>query len=52
MTAGGKSYATGLFDEDICTAERLFDLIKNCFEKPAEHLTKAKKNRISYLKCR
>ena len=43
VTAGGKSYATGLFDEDIGTAERLFDSIKNCLEKTAEHLTKVKK---------
>ena len=24
VTTGRKSYAMGLFDEDICTAERLF----------------------------
>ena len=43
MTAGGRSYAVGLFDEDIGTAERLFDSIKNCLEKTAAHLTKVKK---------
>ena len=31
------------WDKDIDTAERLFDSIKNCFEKTAEHLTKVKK---------
>ena len=29
VTAGGRSYAVGLFDEDIGTAEILFDAIKN-----------------------
>ena len=43
VTAGGRSYAVGLFDEDIGTAERLFDSIKNCLEKTAVHLTKVKK---------
>ena len=43
VTAGGRSYAVGLFDEDIGTAERLFDLIKKCLEKTAEHLTEVKK---------
>ena len=33
----------GLFDEDVGTAEGLFDSIKNCLEKTAEHLTKVKK---------
>ena len=33
VTAGGRSYAVGLFDEDIGTAERLFDLIKKMFGK-------------------
>ena len=42
-TADGKPYAVGPFDKDICTAERLLDLIKNCLEKTAEHLVKIKK---------
>ena len=33
----------GLCDEDVGTAEGLFDSIKNCLEKNAEHLTKVKK---------
>ena len=33
----------GLFDEDVGAAEGLFNSIKNCFEKTAEHLTKVKK---------
>ena len=43
MTAGGRSYVVELFDEDIGTAERLFDSIKNCLENTAVHLTKVKK---------
>ena len=45
MTAGGKSYAVGLFDENVGTAaERLFhSKKKNCLEKTAEHFTKVKK---------
>ena len=43
VTAGGRSYAVGLFDEDIGTAEILFDAIKNVEEKPGEHLTAVKK---------
>ena len=44
VTAGGKSYAVRLFDEDVGTAERLVDSIKNSLEKTAEHRTKVKKN--------
>ena len=43
VTAGGRFYAVGLFDEDIGTAERPFDSIKHCFEKTAVHLIKVKK---------
>ena len=43
MTAGGRSFTVGLFDEDVGTVERSFDSIKNCSEKTAEHLTKVKK---------
>ena len=43
VTSSEKSYAMRLFDEDIATGERLFDSIKNCLEKTAEHLTKVKK---------
>ena len=43
VAAGGRSYAVGLFDEDIATAERLFDSIKNCLENTAVHLLKVKK---------
>ena len=43
VTRSEKSYAMGLFDEDIGTGERLFDSIKNCLEKTGENLTKVKK---------
>ena len=43
VTAGGRSYAVGLFDKDIGTAERQFDSVKNYLEKTAVHLTKVKK---------
>ena len=33
----------GLFDEDIGTAERLFDSIKNVWKKTAEYLAEVKK---------
>ena len=33
VTAGGRSYAVGPFDEDICTAERQFDSEKKLFGK-------------------
>ena len=33
VTAGGRSYAVGLFDEDVGTAERLFDSIKIAWKK-------------------
>ena len=33
MTAGWRSYAVGIFDEDIGTAERLFDSIKKLLGK-------------------
>ena len=33
VIAGGRSYAVGLFEEDIGTAKRLFDSIKKMFAK-------------------
>ena len=42
VTAGGRSYAVGLFDEDCGTAERLFHSMKECLENTAETLNKIK----------
>ena len=38
ITAGNKTYAVGLFDEDTGSSERLFDSIKECLEKTADNL--------------
>ena len=43
MRAGRRSNLVGCLDEDIGTAERLFDSIKRCLGKTAKYLTKVRK---------
>ena len=38
VTAGGRSYAVGPFDEDICTAERQFDSEKKIVWKELQSI--------------
>ena len=38
ITAGNKTYAVGLFDEDTGSSERLFDSFKECLEKTTGNL--------------
>ena len=44
ITAGSKTYAVGLFDEDTGSSERLFDSIKECLEKTADNLRQITKS--------
>ena len=44
ITAGNKTYAVGLFDEDTGLLERLFDSIKECLAKTADNLGKITKS--------
>ena len=47
VTAGGRSFAVGLFHKDIDTAERLFDSVTNWLQKTAGDLTWVKENGIA-----
>ena len=44
ITAGNKTSAVGLFDEDTGSSERLFDSIKECLAKTAGNLGKITKS--------
>ena len=50
VTAGRESYAVGVFDEDIGTAERLFDSKKIVWKK-LHNISLRQRKQISYLKC-
>ena len=44
ITAGNKTYAVGLLDEDTGSLERLFDSIKECLAKTADNPGKITKS--------
>ena len=44
ISAGNKTYAVGLFDEDTGSSERLFGSIKECLEKIADNLRQITKS--------
>ena len=44
VTVGDRSYAVGLFDQDMGTSERLFDSIKQCLKETADNLERVTGN--------